>query len=132
MASAPVATLNVPKSKRGPATLELDAPAGALNGVYLELYLRAGTVSEQPFLGEAPRDYVGAVTQKVTAADLQAALNVAVDAIVVVKQPVQLEASLTVTGRLRMGDQTAEASTTVALDQGASATLATLTWWVEP
>ncbi len=127
-----IVEMHVPRSARRSAVLALEAPDGELNGVYLELYVRAGTEAEQHPVGEAPRDYVDAVEQRIPAADLKAADAVFVDATVVVKQPAQLEGKLVFAGTLTVGDASARTQVTVTLTAGATAALGTLTWWVEP
>lgn len=127
-----IVVMHIPRSERKSGVLTLEAPEGELNGVHLELYIRAGTEAEQHPVGDAPRDYVDAIEQKITAADLKAADAVFVDATVVLKQPAQLEGSLTFAGILTVGDESRKAQVTVSLDPGSTAALGTLTWWVEP
>jgi hypothetical protein len=110
--------------------LVIEKPTGTLNGVHLALYIRVGTDTGVEVLSPAPRDYLDEVGQAILASKLNAADDVFVDVIVVVKQPATLVASFKVRGTLTIGGSKKVLEQTINLEAGSTATVGALAWWV--
>ncbi|MBN1205589.1 MAG: hypothetical protein JXB05_11785 [Myxococcaceae bacterium] len=123
--------VKVPMAKRAAGgRLVLDAPAGQLQGVALELLLSTGAQSERKPLYPGPRPY-DSEPHLIPASALQAASLVFVQATVVLKQPALATSEVQLAGTLSIDAAQVRADVTATVEgKVAHGKVVSLLFWV--
>lgn len=130
MANKPVAELVIPVTKRTKGTLTLKRPAGSLQAVSVDVYVRAGSEENPQAVGEQPVGVFQDLEIPIPANLLKSADEVAVEASFVLKQPAGLTGTIKLAASLEVAGQKDDTHITVQLKDGQTGGLHDLTFWV--